>query len=156
MHRDLTPKNILINSHCQVQLCDFGWSRTYTKESRHSHKRPRRLTPTFCTRYYRAPENILMADNYDLRSDVWSYGCVLAEITRYILSLKKEGKKESCILFKGSYCNPQSPIKEEESKNEELHRKDQLVLILQALVKDSKPMMANLNSHQLVYFDKAA
>lgn len=83
IHRDLKPNNILINSHCQIILCDFGWSRTLpVPEYKKEGKNARRLSLNFSTRYYRSPEVILRYDDYDTRSDVWSYGCIVAELLR--------------------------------------------------------------------------
>jgi serine/threonine protein kinase len=76
MHRDLKPDNILIESRCQVLLCDFGLSRTIEGlDSNHGS-----LGAKVGTRWYRAPEVILGCPDYDHRIDVWSLGCVLWEL----------------------------------------------------------------------------
>lgn len=146
VHRDLAPKNILVNGNCQVQICDFGWSRTieeYNEDFCLIGKRQRSLTVDFCTRYYRAPENILRTEHYNNRTDIWSFGCIVAELLKFVLNQEnqQEDKKSTRILFKGSSCYPTSP--DPESKQEdgtfELSSKDQLVVILRSLGQDAKP-----------------
>ncbi|CAH9096910.1 unnamed protein product [Cuscuta europaea] len=72
-HRDIKPQNILINPHShQIKLCDFG-----------SAKKLVRGEPNIsyiCSRYYRAPELIFGATEYTTAIDLWSVGCVMAEL----------------------------------------------------------------------------
>lgn len=90
VHRDLKPNNILINADCQVFLCDFGWSRTILEEGQNIEgKKKRSHSKNFCTRYYRPPEVILGSNKYDFKVDVWSYGCIVAEMYRYVLNQEK-------------------------------------------------------------------
>jgi serine/threonine protein kinase len=121
IHRDLKPNNVLINPHCQVFLCDFGWSRTTINDSKEVQgKKKRSLSPDFCTRYYRPPEIILESQNYDYRVDVWSYGCIIGELYRWaIKSETKELKNENIVLFRGDSCYPISPLPIDESQEEE-------------------------------------
>lgn len=72
-HRDIKPQNILIdiNTH-KLVLCDFG-SAKQLKPGDSS-------VAYICSRYYRAPELILGEENYGQEIDVWSMGCVIAEM----------------------------------------------------------------------------
>ncbi|KAI7748438.1 hypothetical protein M8C21_007596 [Ambrosia artemisiifolia] len=72
-HRDIKPQNLLVNPHThQVKLCDFGSAKVLVKgESNISY---------ICSRYYRAPELIFGATEYTTAIDIWSAGCVLAEL----------------------------------------------------------------------------
>ncbi|KQK04055.1 shaggy-related protein kinase alpha [Brachypodium distachyon] len=72
-HRDIKPQNILVNPHThQLKLCDFGSAKVLVKgEPNISY---------ICSRYYRAPELIFGATEYTTAIDVWSAGCVLAEL----------------------------------------------------------------------------
>ncbi|PFH51897.1 hypothetical protein AMATHDRAFT_74594 [Amanita thiersii Skay4041] len=72
IHRDLKPGNLLVNSDCELKICDFGLSRGFGSgpDENATH-----LTEYVATRWYRAPE-IMLA----FRVDVWSIGCILAEL----------------------------------------------------------------------------
>ncbi|KAA3472587.1 shaggy-related protein kinase eta [Gossypium australe] len=72
-HRDIKPQNLLVNPHThQVKLCDFGSAKVLVKgEPNISY---------ICSRYYRAPELIFGATEYTTAIDIWSAGCVLAEM----------------------------------------------------------------------------
>ncbi|KAG0465485.1 hypothetical protein HPP92_019649 [Vanilla planifolia] len=72
-HRDIKPQNLLVDplTH-QVKLCDFGSAKVLVKgEANISY---------ICSRYYRAPELIFGATEYTTSIDIWSAGCVLAEL----------------------------------------------------------------------------
>ncbi|KAF8518982.1 kinase-like protein [Hysterangium stoloniferum] len=63
IHRDLKPGNLLVNSDCELKVCDFGLANTYEGEA---------------TRWYRAPEIMLSFRTYSTASE--SIGCILAEL----------------------------------------------------------------------------
>ncbi|KAF9482651.1 Pkinase-domain-containing protein [Pholiota conissans] len=77
IHRDLKPGNLLVNADCELKICDFGLSRGYdaAPDENASH-----LTEYVATRWYRAPEIMLAYRKYDTAIDVWSIGCILAEL----------------------------------------------------------------------------
>ena len=72
LHRDLKPSNVLLSSSCDVQICDFGLSAF--------EKSQEQLAEYVVTRWYRAPEILLSCSKYDNKIDVWSAGCIFAEI----------------------------------------------------------------------------
>lgn len=76
VHRDLKPSNVLINSSCDVKLCDFGLSRSLTSEY---FNRPL-MTEFIATRWYRAPEVLMGSRSYSAKSDMWSLGCLIYEL----------------------------------------------------------------------------
>lgn len=76
LHRDLKPSNLLVNSNCELVVCDFGLARGISDDS----KDPDELTQYVVTRWYRAPELLTGCQPYDASIDVWSVGCILAEI----------------------------------------------------------------------------
>lgn len=78
LHRDIKPKNILISAKCEVKLCDFGLARVYYELK--VDQKTENLTDYVATRWYRAPELLLGNENYDDKIDIWSVGCVLAEM----------------------------------------------------------------------------
>jgi mitogen-activated protein kinase 1/3 len=75
VHRDLKPSNILANKNCDLKICDFGLARGFGKEEDDPT-----LTDYVVTRWYRAPEVVLLASEYTKSIDVWSVGCILCEL----------------------------------------------------------------------------
>ncbi len=82
LHRDLKPSNLLVNSNCDLKVCDFGLARGISS----SHDVDLQsggsmlLTEYVVTRWYRAPEIMLACHEYSKPSDVWSVGCIFAEL----------------------------------------------------------------------------
>ncbi|GER27837.1 protein kinase superfamily protein [Striga asiatica] len=72
-HRDLKPQNVLVDPQThQVKICDFGSAKVLVRgEANISY---------ICSRFYRAPELIFGATEYSTSIDIWSAGCVLAEL----------------------------------------------------------------------------
>ncbi|EKM81834.1 hypothetical protein AGABI1DRAFT_54872 [Agaricus bisporus var. burnettii JB137-S8] len=77
IHRDLKPGNLLVNANCELKICDFGLSRGF--DSAPDENTPH-LTEYVATRWYRAPEIMLAFRRYNVAIDVWSIGCILAEL----------------------------------------------------------------------------
>ncbi|CAK77104.1 unnamed protein product (macronuclear) [Paramecium tetraurelia] len=72
-HRDIKPHNVLVNPESnKLQLCDFGSAKKLIKGEPN--------IAYICSRCYRAPELIFGATDYDTQVDVWSVGCVIAEL----------------------------------------------------------------------------
>ncbi|KCV70542.1 CMGC/MAPK protein kinase [Fonticula alba] len=78
LHRDLKPGNILVNANCELKICDFGLARGLAglanPDSGHL------MTEYVATRWYRAPEVMLSFQGYSLAIDIWSVGCIFAEL----------------------------------------------------------------------------
>jgi glycogen synthase kinase 3 beta len=72
-HRDIKPQNLLLDpeSHI-VKLCDFGSAKILVRGEAN--------VAYICSRYYRAPELIFCSTDYTTTIDVWSLGCVMAEM----------------------------------------------------------------------------
>jgi len=82
-HRDIKPRNLLLNpSTGLVQVCDLG-SACHVNSGQP-------LTAYICSRFYRAPELLLGSRNYGTSVDIWSLGCVVAEMA--LLSPLLEGE----------------------------------------------------------------
>lgn len=79
VHRDLKPSNILLTLRCEVKICDFGLSRV-NDDSAWGEDESGRMTEYVVTRWYRAPEVMLSSGRYAVAIDIWSAGCVFAEM----------------------------------------------------------------------------
>ncbi|XP_024879402.1 cyclin-dependent kinase 4-like [Temnothorax curvispinosus] len=73
IHRDLKPQNLLVTREGRIKIADFGLAKTYDFEMR--------LTSVVVTQWYRAPE-VLLGCSYATPVDVWSVGCILAELCK--------------------------------------------------------------------------
>lgn len=72
-HRDIKPQNLLVDpARHTLKLCDFGSAKVLVKGDPN--------VAYICSRYYRAPELIFGAMDYNVMIDVWSHGCVFAEL----------------------------------------------------------------------------
>ncbi|KAI7722913.1 Mitogen-activated protein [Hortaea werneckii] len=107
IHQDLKPDNILVKENWDLKICDFGLARA----EKATEKRFCHMTQYVATRWYRAPE--IMLSTYGKAVDVWSVGCILAEMLGRV------------VLFPGK------------------HYHDQLGLILETLGYPSKQDLAD-------------
>jgi len=73
LHRDLKTSNILYSNTGELKICDFGLARQYG-----SPLQP--YSPLVVTLWYRAPELLLGARKYSTAVDMWSLGCIMAEL----------------------------------------------------------------------------
>lgn len=75
IHRDIGPKNILINHSTKLaKICDFGLSRYITSKDPDTH------SSEICTKYYRSPELLTGYGRYGYNADIWSLGIVCLEM----------------------------------------------------------------------------
>lgn len=70
IHRDLKPSNLIVTEDCDLRIADFGLARCAESE----------MTGYVATRFYRAPEVMLNWMHYDQTVDIWSVGCIMAEL----------------------------------------------------------------------------
>lgn len=89
IHRDLKPANIAINEDCDVRILDFGLARKMADSQ---------MTAYVSTRWWRAPEIIWNWMHYSQTADLWSVGCIMAEMMT--------GKP----LFPGDHMQQLNPI----------------------------------------------
>jgi len=76
IHRDLKPRNLLVNSNCDLKICDFALARVRFADKEWVCP----MTEYVCTRWYRAPEVLCSWIDYSCAIDIWSIGCILAEM----------------------------------------------------------------------------
>jgi mitogen-activated protein kinase 1/3 len=158
IHRDLKPANILINPNLDIKICDFGLARSMpssgniiplvpsftsdlgissTSNSALNESTPRNklykwrnMSDHVTTRWYRAPEVILLEKRYTKSIDVWSMGCIISELC----SMQRENLNsflDRSPLFPGESCYPLSPADRLRIKNggASVEKTDQLNLI---------------------------
>ena len=131
MHRDLKPSNILIDTKCNVKIIDFGLARQMRSSSSppplcrkestdaagfwdaQGNSVERQLTQHVVTRWYRAPELILLQEYYNAAIDVWSVGCIFAELLQTL-----EPNHRPQPLFPGKSCFPLSARRAEKGQIE--------------------------------------
>lgn len=73
IHRDIKPENLLVSRNGVLKLCDFGFARPLAGAGA-------KYTEYVSTRWYRAPELLVGDVSYGKAVDVWSIGCMFAEI----------------------------------------------------------------------------
>ena len=86
-HRDIKPQNILLDPQTnRIYICDFGSAKMLKREESN--------VSYICSRFYRAPELLLGNEYYTTSIDIWSFGCVLAELFKGKPLLRTENKDE--------------------------------------------------------------
>jgi serine/threonine protein kinase len=126
-HRDLKPANILVDSECNIILCDFGNSRSMETQIQQTK---RAKTVHVCSRRYRAPELILEDINYTTKVDMWSVGCVLGELLGFTDKYRAPDMRQ---LFMGDSCYPTSPCAQSKKDIIKLGKNDQMIKILEKI-----------------------
>lgn len=74
LHRDIKGSNLLIDNQGILKIADFGLASFYDPEQKHP------MTSRVVTLWYRPPELLLGATHYGVGVDIWSAGCILAEL----------------------------------------------------------------------------
>lgn len=108
LHRDLKPSNLLVNEDCELKIGDFGMARGLSSSP---SEQKRVMTEYVATRWYRAPELMLSLNEYSEAIDMWSVGCIFAEMlgrkhlfpgTNYLNQLQVSRlTQNSSVLCKG-------------------------------------------------------
>jgi cyclin-dependent kinase 10 len=91
-HRDLKLSNLLLKTGT-VKICDFGLGRYFKPYCENAY------TPKVVTLWYRAPEVILGVGQYDEAIDMWSVGCIFAELIKRRPLFPADSELESVSLF---------------------------------------------------------
>ncbi len=74
LHRDIKGSNLLLDNEGVLKIADFGLASSFDP----NHKQP--MTSRVVTLWYRPPELLLGATDYSVGVDLWSAGCILAEL----------------------------------------------------------------------------
>lgn len=78
--KDLKPANLLISSKGILKIADFSLSRLLLSGSSNQCTNDGFYTGPVATRRYRAPELLFGSIHYNQSIDMWSVGCILAEM----------------------------------------------------------------------------
>uniref|UniRef100_A0A0M3ID56 Serine/threonine kinase NLK n=1 Tax=Ascaris lumbricoides TaxID=6252 RepID=A0A0M3ID56_ASCLU len=93
LHRDIKPGNLLVNSNCILKICDFGLARMWDSHDQQN------MTHEVVTQYYRAPELLMGARRYTGAVDVWSVGCIFAELLGRRILFQAQGPIEQLNMI---------------------------------------------------------
>jgi cyclin-dependent kinase 12/13 len=94
IHRDLKASNLLINRKGELKIADWGLARSWNSEMK-------RLTNKVITLWYRPPELLLGCIDYTPKIDMWSVGCIIAEMFRRSAFLKGRNEAHQLeLIFK--------------------------------------------------------
>uniref|UniRef100_A0A0N4ZG28 Mitogen-activated protein kinase n=1 Tax=Parastrongyloides trichosuri TaxID=131310 RepID=A0A0N4ZG28_PARTI len=93
LHRDIKPGNLLVNSNCILKICDFGLARVWNPAEQVN------MTHEVVTQYYRAPELLMGARKYTGAIDVWSVGCIFAELLGRRILFQAQGPIEQLNMI---------------------------------------------------------
>ncbi|KAJ7200059.1 kinase-like domain-containing protein [Mycena rebaudengoi] len=80
LHRGLSPSNILLNANCDLKLCGFSLARSARPPPNVANDSSVFMTEYVTMRWYRAPEVMLTFKDYTRAIDLWSVGCIFAEL----------------------------------------------------------------------------
>lgn len=99
IHRDVRPTNILVDRNGFIKLCDFGISRVLVNSLAH--------TVDAGNKYYLSPERVQSSrTNYGIKSDVWSLGVTLVELSR---GVNPYADCDGDLVAADRICNQASP-----------------------------------------------
>ncbi|KAK2977359.1 hypothetical protein RJ640_013338 [Escallonia rubra] len=101
LHRDIKGSNLLLDNGGVLKIADFGLATVFDPNRKHP------LTSRVVTLWYRPPELLLGATDYGVGIDLWSAGCILAELLAgkpimpgrtEVLYFKEPGKNIDCLV----------------------------------------------------------
>ncbi|KAM8930524.1 mitogen-activated protein kinase 12-like [Pelodytes ibericus] len=141
VHRDLKPSNLGVNENYELKILDFGLARQAEPE----------MTGYVVTRWYRAPEVILNWMHYNQTVDIWSVGCILAEmITGQVLFPGGDYFDELNRIIEVTGSPEPSLINRMESK----HAQNYLKMLPQKKRKNFKELFPTMKAQEIDLLEK--
>ncbi|XP_036912130.1 cyclin-dependent kinase 20 isoform X2 [Sturnira hondurensis] len=145
---DLKPANLLISSSGQLKIADFGLARVFSPDG------SRLYTHQVATRWYRAPELLYGARQYDQGVDLWAVGCILGELLNGSPLFPGENDIEQlcCVLRILGTPSPQVwPEITELPDYNKISFKEQAPVPLGEVLPDASPQALDLLGQFLLY-----
>ena len=130
LHRDIKPSNVFLDNENNVKLGDFGLSRMLSNESNFAYS-------NVGTPYYMSPEQI-DENRYNEKSDIWSLGCCLYELTSLRPPFEATNHLSLALKIKAGKVQ-RIPVK----YSDELNR---VIMWMMTVNQDSRPSVENLAS----------
>jgi serine/threonine protein kinase len=152
LHRDLKPRNLLVNSNCDLKICDFGLARANLPDLT---VRAANMTDYVATRWYRAPEVLLTYKKYTTAMDVWSVGVIFGELLLRKPLLPGNDTNHQCELIFNLIGTPTeqdvSTVPNPKSKEKILRFTPRRGKALEMVFRDTNPLAIDLLRKMLTF-----